>query len=369
MSARRTRLAVLDGVPEHVELVETTVPAPDAGSTLLRVEMAGVCGTDVHFWTGLTPYPAPMVLGHEGVGVIEELGQGVAVDHAAVPVQVGDRVVWVPERACGRCHGCTILGDSSMCENLEVYCAPSSHNWAAWADYALLPPEMPFFRVAGGTPPEAVAAFGCALPTMLQAFERAGGLSPGQNVIVQGSGPVGLAATLLARLSGAGTVVVIGAPAHRLDAANALGADEVIDIEAVPDPSQRAELARAATGGRGGDLIVEATGVLEAFSEGFELLAKGGRYLVVGLWGTPGSVPIRAMTLNNSNQSIVGSSFCQPRHHLQALRIVERHHAAIPLAEMVSDQFPLARASEALAVSRRQECLKAVIVPGPERCA
>jgi 5-exo-hydroxycamphor dehydrogenase len=357
---------VLDGAPERVELVEATVQAPGPGATLLRVEMAGVCGTDVHFWTGLTPYPAPMVLGHEGVGIVEELGEGVVADHAGVPVRTGDRVVWVPERACGRCHGCVVRGDSSMCEQLEVYCSPGGDNWAAWADFALLPPGMPFFRVAEGTPPEAVAAFGCALPTMLQAFERAGGLRPGQDVIVQGSGPVGLAATLLARLSGAASVVVIGAPRHRLEAARALGADAVVDIDVTTDPGRRGELAREATLGRGADLVIEATGVLAAVSEGLALTAKGGRYLVVGLWGTPGSVAISPMDLNNANQSIVGSSFCQPRHHLQAVRMAERHHASTPLAEMVSDKFALADAARALDASRRQETLKAVIVPGGE---
>lgn len=363
MSRRANRLVVLNGEKHRLAVVEAGLKSPELGEVVARVEMAGVCGTDVHFWTGMTEYPPPTVLGHEGVGIIEELGEGVVTDHASNAIRVGDRIVWAPELPCHRCYGCTILADTSLCENPVSFCAPGDGNWATYADYALLPREMPFFHAADGTPPEALAAFGCALPSVLQAFDRAGGLTPGDNVVVQGSGPVGLAATLLARTMGAGQIVVIGRPAHRLGAAKKLGTDHVIDIANTVDESARRQTVLEATHGRGGDLVVEATGVLAAVAEGLELLAKRGRYLVIGLWGTPGSVSFVPRALNNTNQSIIGFSLCQARHYLQAVRLVEKLHTTVPLAEMVSHRFSLEHAADALAASRQEETVKAVVVP------
>ena len=364
MSDRRNRLVVLGGRAGDIEIVETGLTAPAAGELVARVEMAGVCGTDVHFWTGHTEHPAPMVLGHEGVGVIEELGAGARTDYASRPVSIGDRIVWAPERPCHRCYSCVVRGDTSVCESPEAYCSPGEGNWATYADYALLPSDMAFFRAAARTPPAALAAFGCALPTVLQAFERAGGVSPGANVVVQGSGPVGLAATFLARIAGADRVLVIGRPAHRLSAAAKLGADQVIDITDIKAESDRRAIVLEATGGRGADLVVEATGVLGAMEEGVGLLAPSGRYLVIGLWGTPGEVSVAPRVINNQNHSVIGSSLCQARHYYQAVRLVERHHPVLPLADMVSHRFPLEDAAAALAASRAEETIKAVIVPG-----
>ncbi|MDX6622982.1 MAG: hypothetical protein QOE75_914 [Solirubrobacterales bacterium] len=363
MDDTKNRLVFLNGEEHGLEIVEAMRPRPGPGEVLVRVEIGGVCGTDVHYWTGQAAYPAPMVLGHEGVGIVEALGGGVERDFASNPISLGDRVAWVPEVVCGRCYSCVMLADSSLCENSKLTCPPGDANWATFADFALLPREMAFFRISESTPSEAVSAFGCALPTLLQAVERAGGLRPGDDVVIQGSGPVGLAATMLAKVSGARSVVVVGRPRHRLEAALSLGADRVIDIGEIPDEETRRAAVLDATDGRGAALVVEATGVLGAMEEGLRFLAPGGRYLVVGLWGTPGDVSLPPSRLNNLNQRIIGSSYCQARHYYQAIRVVETHHERLPIASVVSHRYALEDAAEALTASRQEQTLKAVVMP------
>src|SRR6266540_2151489 len=117
MANRVSKRAVLVGPNRPIEIWERPILPPQAGEVLLRVSMAGVCGTDVHFWRGEVPLPGPVVLGHEGIGAIEELGTGVIIDYAGVPVGVGDCVYWVLLHSCYRCYYCTVMKDFSLCEN------------------------------------------------------------------------------------------------------------------------------------------------------------------------------------------------------------------------------------------------------------
>lgn len=134
---------------------------------------------------------------------------------------------------CQRCYYCTVVKDTSLCPSLFTVLfrpaqdAPSN----PYTDYAWLPPRMAFYRIPETTPSEAVIAFGCAMLTMLQGLERLGGLNFGQTVVIQGCGPVGLAATLLSHLAGAGQVIVVGAPQHRLAMARRLGATALINLD------------------------------------------------------------------------------------------------------------------------------------------
>ena len=203
MTQRTGKRAVLVAANQPIEIWERPVADPAPGEVLVRLTHGGVCGTDVHFWRGEVPLPGPVVLGHEGVGTVDALGAGVATDYAGTPLAVGDRVYWQPVAPCQRCYACTVLGDVSMCENAfaGVFGDAGGPTTASYCDYATLRAGLPFYRVPDDTPSDAVIALGCALPTMLQGIERLEGIRPGMSVVVQGCGPVGLAATLLAHLS------------------------------------------------------------------------------------------------------------------------------------------------------------------------
>lgn len=362
---RTSRRAVLVTPGEAVQVWDGDVPSPTGEEVVLSVEMAGVCGTDHHLAVGDIPLPGPIVLGHEGIGRIEELGPDARTDYAGDPIAVGDRVYWLPVQPCHRCYACTIANDPSRCPNLlaGMFADGTKPPSATYSEYALLPAGMGFFKVPADTPSEAVIAFGCAMPTMLNAVERLGGISYGQHVVVQGSGPVGLAATLLAHLGGAGSVTVIGGPAARLSVAARLGATTTLDITTTTAEERRA-VVMDVTEGRGAQAVIEAAGHLSAFPEGLDLVAQDGTYLVVGLWSAPGTVPVEPRAINNANVRIVGSALESPRHIHQAIQVARLAHTRFPLVDVVSHRYRLDETQDALDAVGRAEPVKAVIVPG-----
>jgi 5-exo-hydroxycamphor dehydrogenase len=223
---------------------------------------------------------------------------------------------------------------------------------------------MAFYRIPEDTPSEAVIAFGCAMPTMLKGIERVGGIAVNQTVVVQGCGPVGLAATLLAGVSGAREVIVIGAPRARLEMAQRLGATATIDLNEVKTPEARIAKVRELTGGRGGEVVIEAAGAVPAFGEGIQLASKGGRYLIVGLWSAPGTVPVEPRYLNNMNLRIIGTALYEGRHIHGAIQVARRHHGSLPMVEAVTHKVPLAECQKALEAVGKLESVKAVVLPG-----
>jgi 5-exo-hydroxycamphor dehydrogenase len=362
---RRSRRADVQAPHEPIRFAEVDLPPAPPGGAIVAIELGGVCGSDVHVWHGAKELSGPVVLGHEGLGRLAELGPGTTTDYAGEPVELGDRVYLAPQAPCHRCYACTVRGEFAACEHRDDYfwTDPSEPSHATYNSHVWLRAGAPFFRVPESVPPLALIAFGCALPTMLQANERAGRIGLGDDVLIQGAGPVGLAATVIARASGAQRIVVVGAPAARLDMARRLGADATIDLTEVGDPGERAALVRELLP-RGADVAIEAAGVQSAFTEGIDLVADGGRYLVVGLHYGVGSEPLDPRTVNRRNIRIVGSALEQPEHQYKAIRFVARHHDRFPLEEVVSHRFPLDRAQEALEAMARGEAIKAVVEPG-----
>ncbi|MDX2701437.1 zinc-binding dehydrogenase [Streptomyces sp. PA03-6a] len=362
---RNVKRAVLVKPGSPLEIWEHPTPSASSRDVIVSVEMSGVCGTDHHLQSGDIELPHPMVLGHEAIGRIEELGSDITTDSAGEPVAVGDLVYWQPAQPCYRCYYCTVLEDVSMCPNLVMF---QLHNPAdkppvgTYTQYAWLPDRTAFFKIPPDVPAEALIAFGCAMPTVLHALDRLGGIRYGQNVIVQGSGPVGLAATLLAHLAGAGSVTVLGAPAKRLAMAGRLGATTTIDVTKT-DEHERAAAVMEITDGRGADVIIEAAGRVPAFTEGLPLVATDGTYVILGLWSARGTSPVEPRHLNNRNIRVIGSAYTTPRHMYDTIRITRMCHQRFPLAEMVTHRFSLEQAQDALDAVGRGEPLKAVIVP------
>jgi 5-exo-hydroxycamphor dehydrogenase len=359
-----SRRAFVERPGEPLGFAELELPPAPPGGAVVAIELGGVCGSDVHVWRGARELPGPVVLGHEGVGRIAELGPGTETDYVGESIAIGDRVYLAPQRPCHRCRACTVENEFAACEHRDeyFYTGPDEATHATYNSHAWLVDGAPFFKVPDEVPSAALIAFGCALPTMLQATERAGRIHLGDDVLVQGAGPVGLAATVVARASGADRVVVVGAPSRRLEMAGRLGADATIDIAEHAAPEERLELARALMP-RGADVVIEATGVQSAFPEGLDLLAPSGRYLVVGLHHGAGTEAIDPRSINRRNISVIGSALEQPAHQYKALRFVARHHDRFPLADVVTHRFPLEEAEAALGAMERGEAIKAVLEP------
>ncbi len=347
--------------------------ALEPGAVLVRTEMAGICGTDVHLWKGELPISLPVILGHETVGRIEQLGEGLERDWSGEPIKAGDRITWNSATSCGQCFYCAEKRQPTRCPQRRAYgigyrCDQPPHLLGGYAEYHYLRPRTNIFKLPNEVPTEAVIGAGCALITAIHGIERTG-VSWRDTVVVQGAGPVGVAALAVAKSAGAGQVIVIGSPKHRLALAVRFGADHTIDLEEVPDPAARIEAVRQLTRGYGADAVLECVGHPSAVVEGMEMCRDGGKYLVLGHYCDAGEIAFNPHIITRKQLQVFGSWSSEPRHLHAAIEFLRRTPDQFPFATMVTHRFPLDKANEALATAARWESAKSVIVPGLETCA
>ncbi len=366
MTGGTCRAAVLAGFRKPLEIRE--YPAPQSaipGWAIVRVEMAGICGTDVHLWLGQLPIPVPVILGHETVGRVAALGEGVDRDWRGLPLAEGDRITWASSIVCGECYYCRIKRQPTRCVNRKAYgisyCADQPpHLHGGYAESIVLRPGTAIFKLPETVSTEAVVGAGCALWTVIHGVERMP-IGWGDVVVVQGAGPVGLAAAAVAREAGAARVIVIGGPEHRLTRARQFGADLTIDIDT--EANRKEKVLAATPGGFGADVVIECVGHPEAVAEGMEYCRDGGRMLVLGQYGDAGPTPINPHLITRKQLQLHGSWGFEPRHVNAALELLERSGDRYPFAGTVTHRFALGEANAALETTRKWQSGKSVIVP------
>jgi len=359
--------AVLTSYKQALELRKYPIPEPGPGEALVRVEMAGICGTDVHLADGELSIPLPVVLGHETVGHIEKLGLGLERDWRGRTLSVGDRVTWASSVVCGECFYCRQKRQPTRCVFRKAYgisyCADEQpHLRGGYAEFILLRAGSSIFRIPDSIPTEAVVGAGCALTTVLHGLERAS-VTLGDVVVIQGSGPVGLAALAVSLQSGASKAIVIGAPQRRLDFAKEFGAHAVISVEEATTPEARRKILFDHIGPYGADVVVECVGRPSAVPEGWELCRDGGKYLVLGQYANAGEVLMNPHVITRKQLQVIGSWGFEPRHVDAALKLLETPHWQIRFAHEVTDRYSLLQANDALEKARLGNGGKTVITP------
>jgi threonine dehydrogenase-like Zn-dependent dehydrogenase len=362
------RQAVFDMDSLILTVEDAPRPVAEPGGLVARVTLAGVCGSDVHRIVGHVKDAVGRIsFGHEAVGIIAELGDGLATDWGGVPVSVGDRIIWYAgSTPCGKCRGCRTTGEA--CDDRQWPLSSSVPNAAGYRDTASLSPLVPFFRIDGPVTDQELIAFGCALPTAISGQRKLGLVEAGQTVVVQGAGPVGIASAMVASISPARNVIVIGAPAHRLELAREFGASVTIDLDATT-PEERLAGVFELTDGRGADVVIEAAGVPEAFPEGVSLLARHGRYLLSGLYSGTREVPVNPVPITLKSARIIGNLGSRPEVGLQALRFVQANRDRFPFARIVTHRYALDAVGDALAAMQDGSAVKAVIEPERDTAA
>lgn len=362
------KASVLEHFKAPLQLRNYELPAKaEPGAVLVRTEMAGICGTDVHLWKGELPITLPIILGHETVGRIEQLGDGVEHDWTGKPLRVGDRITWNSSTSCGQCYYCAEKQQPTRCPHRRAYgigyrCDQEPHFLGGYAEFHYLRPRTTIFQLPHDLPTEAVIGAGCALNTAIHGIERTG-IGWQDTVVVQGAGPVGIAALAVARSAGAGKLIVLGAPGHRLEMARRFGADHVISIDEVKTPSDRISAVRELTGGYGADAVLECVGAPSAVVEGMEMCRDGGKYLILGHYCDAGPVSWNPHVVTRKQLQVVGSWSSEPRHLKAALEFLRTTPQTFPFAQMVSHRFSLEQANEALATTASWASAKSVLVP------
>lgn len=361
------RAAVLYAFGEPLVIEELELDPPKAGEVLVRMAASGVCRSDWHTARGVHPYPLPIVLGHEGSGVVEEVGEGVQ------GLEPGDHVVcsWLPY--CGRCRRCA-SGRPVLCERQRVfddgYLADGTtrfhkgelrikHNLpSSFAERAVVPAGTAI-RVDPSLPLEQVALLGCAVATGVGAVLNTARVRPGESVVVIGCGGVGLSAIQGARIAGASPIVAVDVVASKLELATQLGATETVpsdrDVEAA---------IRDAVGG-GADHAFEALGRPETIELALRVLAPGGTAVLVGMAHPEVRVPLDPLTLTVQERTVTGSwygSIVPPRDLPMLADLLAQ--GELRLEPMIARTCPLDRIGDALAAFERGEDARWVVVHG-----
>jgi threonine dehydrogenase-like Zn-dependent dehydrogenase len=361
------RAAVLVGPNQPLEIVDVPIPRElEPGAILVKTTMASICGTDVHAMFGGHGTVFPRILGHEMTGRIARVGPGVTHDSIGQELGVGDRIIWT-FASCGQCRECVLLGQPMLCEERRYYMqdrwTEPPHLTGAFAEYIYVFPTAGRLKVPDEVPDALAAAASCALRTVMHGFERLGPVDDRHTVLVQGSGPLGLFALARAIVAGAARVVVAGGGSQRLEIARRWGAAEVVDIEAVPDPAERAEIIRGLTGGRGCDVVVEVSGQASAFVEGMNILRRGGRYLVIGLVGNE-TVTFSPGLIVTKQVQIIGTQAASVAHYHRALEFLIQTRDRFEWDAMISNVYPLEEINIAMERMRTYEDIKAAIAFG-----
>ena len=349
------------GSPLVIEEVHLADPGP--GEVKVRMEATAICHSDITYADGGWGGTLPAVYGHEGAGVVDAVGPGVAT------VVVGQHVVVTLIRSCGRCHGC-VTGRPVMCDATfalddsspltDAGGAPIVHGLrcGSFAEYSLVH-ESQLVVVPDDLPYAVASLLACGVITGFGAVTNTAGVEPGSHVVVFGTGGVGLNAVQGARVSGARTVIAVDIADNKLEAATAFGATHVVNsrTEDVVDK------VRALTDGRGADYVFVTVGAKAAFDRSYALLAKGGSVVLVGMPANGVMSEIDPGTLAAQSQNILGSKMGGSRIGVDIPNLVALYRQGrIKLDELVSGTYPLERINEAIASVKRGEALRNVIV-------
>ncbi|WP_291054228.1 zinc-binding dehydrogenase [Herbiconiux sp.] len=351
--------------PRQFEVKEYEVPDPAAGALVLKVRRANVCGSDLHQYHGDSPALREAVLGHEFVGEVTALGDGVTHDNAGRPVAIGDRVVPVYYVTCRRCPAC-LRGDFGMCQNSlrEWSKNPdrAPHFTGGFSTHYYVNEDQYFFTVPDELDDQIVAGANCGLAQMIFALDRTR-LGAGGTLVVQGAGGLGLYAVAVAKERGARVIVVDGVP-ERIALATRFGADEVVDLGEYTTSDERIARVQELTGGQGADVVLEVTGFAPAFTEAVGLARTGGEILSVGNLnvGEAFEVSLSPGVITRKSLNIHGVLRYDPWYLNRALDFLVRTQHRYPFEALTADAHPFDDIGAAIAAGESRSVARASIV-------
>jgi putative phosphonate catabolism associated alcohol dehydrogenase len=362
---QHTRAAIFHQPNRPLELVDLPLPeSVPPGGALCRVLLSTICGSDLHTMAGRRREPAPLILGHEIVGEIVALGDGLTTDGFGQPLAVGDRVSWTIAASCGTCRNCG-RGLPQKCAALRKY----GHNGlrdghalsGGYAGHVQLWPGTTAFRVPETIPTPAAAPANCALATAVHAFEKATPQA-GESVLILGAGLFGLSLAALAKEKGMGPILVADVRESRLAKAKAFGATGTLDLARTP-PEEALDQLLDCTDGQGPRVVFEVCGQPKTAAWAVETMDLGGRLVVAGMVMPGTAFAVEGNRLARRCLSIHGIHNYAPCHLGTALRFLARGDHAALFAGAVGETFPLVAIGDAVAAARRGHALRIGVAP------
>jgi threonine dehydrogenase-like Zn-dependent dehydrogenase len=343
--------------PGTLEVREVPRPTAAVGEAIIRITLTTICGTDVHILRGEYPIRPGLVIGHEPVGVVTELGAGVT------GYQVGDRVLVGAITPCGQCRGC-LSGHLSQCGHGDGYEALGGWRFGntidgAQAEYLRVPnAQANLAKIPDGLTDEQVVLLADIASTGLSGAE-AGKVKPGDSVVVFAQGPIGLCATAGARLMGASLVIGVDGDDARLGMSKRMGADVTLDYRAVDVVAEVKRL----TGG-GADVAIEALGTQQTFESGLRCLRPGGVLSSLGVYSGKLATSSDAIGAGLADISIVTTLCPGGKERMRRLMDLVLH-GRLDLSPLLTHRFSLENIVEAYELfgDRRDGVMKVLITP------
>lgn len=341
-----------------IRLREVPRPRPAFGEALVKVTLTTICGTDVHILKGEYPVKPGLTVGHEMVGVVEELGPGVT------GYKEGDRVIVGAITPCGQCRAC-LSGDAAQCSHGgDAFEAIGGWRFGntingVQADYAIVPnAQANLARIPDELTDEEVLMCPDIMSTGFSAIER-GKVKIGDSVVVFAQGPIGLCATAGARLAGASLIIGVDSVPRRLEEAKRMGADVVLNYK---EQDVAAEVKKL-TGG-GADVAVEALGTQATLEGCMRSVRAGGTVSSLGVYSGHLTLPLDTIAAGLGDHTIVTTLCPGGKERMRRLMNVVKAKR-LPFRDLVTHWFPLDRIEEAyeLFANQRDGVMKIAIKP------
>jgi L-iditol 2-dehydrogenase len=364
--------------PGELAVQELDVPELGPKDTLVRVELSGICGSDVHMFEGGMDLDFPVLPGHEFAGVVEELGDEVETDARGEPIEVGDAVTVVPGVVCGECWYCNnVPGRPTTCRNRDVYGFMGTDYrqgvHGGFSEYMIADGRSSFYKLPDGLDVE-LGALAEPLSVATRAFERAyapgipdarEGFGVGKSVAVQGAGPVGLLAMSAAQAAGAGQVIAVDAIDERLSLAEDFGATDVVNLTEYDGDEELIEAVKGLTPGDvGPDAVIEAAGIPDAFRQGIELPRDGGTLVEVGHYAYSGETEVNPTRVVQKDIQIRGSLAYPPNQFETSISLLDQLKDEIPFRTLFNAKVGFDEADVAYEKQGSGEAYRATIHPG-----
>ncbi|MFT5176210.1 MAG: S-(hydroxymethyl)glutathione dehydrogenase/alcohol dehydrogenase [Gammaproteobacteria bacterium] len=362
----KTKAAVLYQPNTPMVIEELDLQEPADGEVLVKITAAGVCHSDYHVMKGEWGSPLPVVLGHEGAGIVEGIGTGVK------NVKVGDHVILNFRPNCGWCGHCVrgqpVLCNGSESPRYEMFSGGSRlslngetiHHFArtsCFSEYAVVQ-ESGAVPVRHDMPLDKAALIGCSVMTGVGAVINTAKVEPGSSVVVLGCGGVGLNCVQGALLAGADRIIAVDIKQNKLDYAIEFGATDVIN-SSNQDP---VEMVHELTKG-GADYAFEALGRSQTIGQAYDCVRPGGKAVVVGMAPEGDSVPIDALSLPRLEKTLMGSYYGSARPWIDLPRLVDLYLSKrLRVDELVTRTYPLAEINVAYDALAQGDVARSIIV-------
>ncbi len=369
---KTARVAMLTG-PKKIEVQEIPIPALGDDDILVKVEGAGICGTDVHEWKGDPFGLIPVILGHEGTGEVVYTGKNVKCDTAGKPLKVGDKIV-TSVLSCGDCYACRMVpGRTNLCDNQGVFGLIGDKRGAAegnrvngwFADYMVIKGGygVTYFQVNElNLKQRMILELACVCVHALERSQKTGLLNFGSKVLVQGCGPVGLVMITVLRAAGINHIVAVDGNEDRLKVAQKMGAKTTVCFRRPDEDTldKRVAKIKAVANNVGVDFAFQCTGAPVAAADIFSYIRRGGGLCEMGFFVNNGEYSINPhLAMCNKEIDIVGSWDYSAEDYPKTVAFLKQAaEMNIPIEELITHTFPLDKMNEAMETNVAQAGIK-----------